>query len=101
MRGSSEDNANVRMPPPLIFMLPLGLGLWLHHIIPLVQLSPAPGGVARRVGAVMVILALLLTAWAMVSFRRMRTSVIPVQPASALVLSLIHISEPTRLLSIS
>jgi protein-S-isoprenylcysteine O-methyltransferase Ste14 len=86
MRGSSEDNANVRVPPPLIFMLPLGLGLWLHHVIPLVQLPPAPGGLVRRVGAVVVILAVLLTAWAMVSFRRMRTSVIPVQPASALVM---------------
>lgn len=85
-RHSTEDNANIRVPPPLIYAVPLALGLWLHHLIPLVQIPDPAGGVLRRVGAALVILALLLAGWAMLAFRRMRTSVIPVQPASALVI---------------
>lgn len=84
--GSTEDNAGVKFPPPLIFLLPLGVGIWLHHLIPLLHVTGTAGTLLRRAGAVLVILALLLIGWAMRSFRRMRTSVIPVQPSSALVL---------------
>ena len=81
-----EDNAGVRVPPPIIFALPLVAGLILHRFWPLVAFSAATGGVIRRVGAVLAILALALTYWAIFSFRRMGTTVVPVQPATALVL---------------
>jgi len=83
---SSEDNAGVRFPPPLVFLLPLGAGIWLHHLVPLLHVTGSAGTLLRRTGVVLVVLALLLTTWAMRSFRRMRTSVVPVQPSSALVM---------------
>jgi protein-S-isoprenylcysteine O-methyltransferase Ste14 len=81
-----EDNAGVRVPPPLIFALPLVAGLILHRFWPLVAPPPGAGMVIRRVGAVLMVLALALTYWAIFSFRRMGTTVVPVQPATALVL---------------
>jgi protein-S-isoprenylcysteine O-methyltransferase Ste14 len=81
-----KDNAGVRVPPPIIFALPLVAGLILHRFWPLVAFPVATGGVIRRVGAVLVVLALVLTYWAIFSFRRMGTTVVPVQPATALVL---------------
>jgi protein-S-isoprenylcysteine O-methyltransferase Ste14 len=85
-RPSPQDNAGVRVPPPFIFALPLLAGLLLHRLWPLVTLPPGAGGPIHRAGAVLVILALLLTYWAIFSFRRMGTTVVPVQPAAALVL---------------
>lgn len=81
-----EDNAGVRVPPPLIFALPLVAGLILHRFWPLVAPPPGAGMVIRRVGAVLMVLALALTYWAIFSFRRMGTTVVPRQPATALVL---------------
>ncbi len=74
------------MPPPLIYALPLALGLWLHHVIPLADVPAGVGSVVRRAGIVLVVLALGLTLWAITAFRSMGTSVVPVQPATALVL---------------
>src|SRR5574338_694467 len=55
-----EDNAGVRVPPPLIFALPLVAGLILHRFWPLVTPPPGAGMVIRRVGAVLMVPALVL-----------------------------------------
>lgn len=86
-RVSAEDNAGVRVPPPFIFAGPLLLGLLFHRLLPLVTLDGAAGTMVRRAGAVLVVLALLLTGWAMLDFRRRGTTVVPVRPAAALVMA--------------
>ena len=85
-RPSREDNAGVRIPPPLIFALPLVAGLILQRLWPLAAVSSSTGTIVRRAGAALIFLALALTYWAIFSFRRMGTTVVPVQPATALVL---------------
>ena len=85
-RPSRDDNAGVRVPPPFIFALPLVAGLILHRLWPLVTLPPEAGATVHRAGAVLAVLALALTYWAIFSFRRMGTTVVPVHPAKALVL---------------
>ena len=84
-RVPDEDNAGVRIPPPFIFAGPLLLGLGLHRLLPLVTVGDSAGLIMRRAGAVLVVLALLLTAWAMLDFRRRGTTVVPVHPAATLV----------------
>ena len=85
-RPPREDNAGVRIPPPLVFMFPLVAGLILHRLWPLASVPPSAGMIIRRTGAVLIVLALALTYWAIFSFRRMGTTVVPVHPATALVL---------------
>lgn len=85
MNASGPAHPGVPFPPPLLFVLGLLGGLLLHRAVPvaLVPGGPAPVGVAAAwalVGAGVVLLA-----WAMGTFARARTAIIPNQPASQVV----------------
>lgn len=85
MNATAPQHPGVRYPPPLLFVAGLVVGWLLHRAFPL----PSGGwsGTASRVLGWSAILAGgLLAVWAIASFRRARTSILPHRPASMLVL---------------
>jgi protein-S-isoprenylcysteine O-methyltransferase Ste14 len=84
-----EDDSrgpNVRIPPPLLFAMPLLTGFVVQHFVPTHIVTGAnPARTLRLVGIAEIAIALALMAWAMSTFVRFRTPVIPVRPARALV----------------
>lgn len=78
----ATDNAGVRVPPPLIYVVIFGLGLLLHLLAPLTFLPRWPA----RVAALFFLgCYLLLFGWSYRLFRRAGTSLVPVVPSNALV----------------
>ena len=86
MPAEGRDSAGVRFPPPLVYLVPLALGIWLRHLDPLVRVSPAVEALLRRIGAALVVMALTLMFWALTTFWRAGTAVIPHKSATALVI---------------
>jgi protein-S-isoprenylcysteine O-methyltransferase Ste14 len=81
--GEGVDSPGVRVPPPLLNAAAVIGGLLLNRRWPL---AIGAGGFGR------VLASLLIAAWAVVtaisfqSFWRMRTSIVPIRPATALVI---------------
>ncbi len=86
MDGSAPAHPGVRFPPPLLFVFGLGAGWVLHRIYPLPLLGSSTRALEVVVGWSSMLFAALLMAWAIVSFRRAHTAIIPNQPATMLVL---------------
>ncbi|MFI5235581.1 MAG: methyltransferase family protein [Gemmatimonadales bacterium] len=85
MPESSPDAqayAGVKIPPPLLYLIPLALSWWLERRWPLPLDTGWPAA-----GWVFVALGLLCMAPAVASFRRAGTAVIPVKPATTLVVT--------------
>jgi protein-S-isoprenylcysteine O-methyltransferase Ste14 len=80
--GGAPDNPGVLVPPPLIYAVPLALGLLVQRVRPVPIL---PAAVARPLGALLTVVALAVLGYAMLTFLRARTAILPVRPASALV----------------
>lgn len=78
----SRDNAGVKFPPPLMYLLVYLAGVVLQRLIPLGRL-PARLWPA---GLLLVVAALLLVFPSLARFRRARTSAIPRRPTTALVI---------------
>jgi protein-S-isoprenylcysteine O-methyltransferase Ste14 len=83
MRAEPEDNPGVRLPPPVIYAVPLAAGLLLHHW----RTLPALGPEAARVFGPALVLCGFVGVPAMVAFIRARTNPRPWKPASVLVTS--------------
>jgi protein-S-isoprenylcysteine O-methyltransferase Ste14 len=82
MPADAPDHSGVAIPPPFLYAIPLAAGLLLHRARPVALM---PRGVAVPLGALLVVLSLSLLASAMISFRRARTSPIPIKPTTAIV----------------
>jgi protein-S-isoprenylcysteine O-methyltransferase Ste14 len=82
MPASPPDNSGVRFPPPLLYAIPLGIGLLIQRFYPVAVL---PRRIALVPGVILVALGLALAAVAMASFFRARTSPIPIKPTTAIV----------------
>lgn len=80
-------NAGILVPPPFIFAAGYLLGWVLHRYF--LPLAFAPGEAAppglRLAGEVLIILGAIFALWAVLTFRRARTSLLPFRPASTLV----------------
>jgi protein-S-isoprenylcysteine O-methyltransferase Ste14 len=77
---------NVRVPPPLLFALPLLTGFIVQHFVPTQIVNGAePTRIIRLVGVAEIAIALGLFAWAVSTFVRLKTPVIPMRRARALV----------------
>lgn len=82
------NSPGVRFPPPFLhaaaFFGGLALEKWVHRL-------PIAGGAALvplgAAGAVLAGAGLLVTAWSMLTFVRARTAIVPMFPASRLVVS--------------
>src|SRR5712691_10140538 len=79
----SPDHSGVILPPPLIYVVFLLIGVGLQRYVPLPRL---PIGSGRFLGAVLALSALVLTASSVRRFWASGTSVIPVRPTTALVI---------------
>jgi protein-S-isoprenylcysteine O-methyltransferase Ste14 len=82
MPTDAPDHSGVAIPPPLLYAVPLAVGLLLHRAHPIVLM---PRGAALPLGALLVALGLGLVGFAMASFLRARTSPIPIKPTTAIV----------------
>jgi protein-S-isoprenylcysteine O-methyltransferase Ste14 len=78
------DHAGVWVPPPLIYGVIFGLGLLLHQIVPLTIPPALPTG---AVGLFFLGGGVLLLVWSNVLFQRAHTSLVPIKPTAALVMS--------------
>ena len=76
---------NVRVPPPLLFVIPFLEGLVVQHFVPIsIVKGVEPARILKLVGVAEIIIALALAAWAVSTFRRLRTAVIPLHRASVM-----------------
>ncbi len=84
MVENSVDSPGVRWPPPLIFAVPLILGLVIGRCFPFASLPALP---ARGAGTVLVAAGLGFAGWARLIFLRRGTTVLPFRPVSVFVVS--------------
>ena len=78
------DHAGVRVPPPLLYLLFFGFGLILQQLLPF---SVQPLVPARVVALFFLAGGVLLVGWSNLLFRRTHTSLVPIKPSTALVVS--------------
>ena len=84
-QGTSRGPA-VKVPPPLLYLLPMLTGFLIQHFVPIrIVTGIAPTKVLNLVGAAEIFIGAALMAWAVATFRRLQTPVIPTHPARTLV----------------
>lgn len=83
MDTNARDIPGVVAPPPILYAVPLALGLYAQHVRPQ---SLLPAEIGRPVGIVLVVLGFIGMA-GVVAFRRARTSPNPWRPTTALVVT--------------
>lgn len=84
MPTSHPVSAGVVVPPPLLYLVALGLGLLVQRFYPVTIL---PSGVARVLGVGLLVAGAIISLLAIMAFRRAGTSVNPARSSTALVLS--------------
>ena len=77
-------NPGVRFPPPLIFVIGFGVAMLFHAWRP-IPLLPTSDTVRPMVALLILALGLLWIAWALLTFWRVRTGIVPHHPATKLV----------------
>ena len=82
MSPNQADSPGVRVPPPLVFLGGLGIGLALSTWAPTEYLGRT---IARPLGGVLIGLGVLLALSAFRAFFQARTNIRPDRPSSALV----------------
>ncbi len=85
VNGSSRPRGWTRIPPPLLFVLPLVLGLLLHGRFPLVHASEPFSSVLRWLGIALIGVGAAYTLSSAALFARSRTTIVPHRRSSALV----------------
>ena len=83
MKDTTRDTAGVIAPPPLIYALTLGLGLFLHQRVPL---PLVPRKIKNLLGGILIGGAIVPGLLALRGMRRAGTSVNPTQPTTTLIL---------------
>jgi len=82
--AARSDNPGVWFPPPLLYALVVFSGILLDRRWP----WPVAAGPLNRIGGVLCLVGGMVLAFASVGrFRRSNTSLVPIRPAAALVLS--------------
>ncbi|MBK5187218.1 MAG: isoprenylcysteine carboxylmethyltransferase family protein [Gemmatimonadaceae bacterium] len=85
MADERSRGPGVRVPPPVLYALPLLSGFIIQHFVPTHIVSGAgPERIVRLVGWVEIAIALSLMAWAVWTFKRLQTPIIPIRPARTL-----------------
>ncbi len=80
----SLDNAGVRCPPPLLFVGGLAAAALIDARVPL-RLLPGRTTALFVAAALLVVLGLAWMVWGLLTFRRVKTGIIPHHPATMLV----------------
>ena len=81
----SPRHPGVYFPPPLLFILPLGAGILLHQWLPLHIVTGQWAVVGVIIGWLLIGVWAGLSGWAVVTFRRRHTPIMPNRPATHLV----------------
>jgi protein-S-isoprenylcysteine O-methyltransferase Ste14 len=82
LRVELPDSPHVKLPPPLVYAVPLIGGILLSRWWPLTDWSDRT---TQWAGAVLILLGLAFGLWARMIFLVRKTSVVPTRPASVLV----------------
>jgi protein-S-isoprenylcysteine O-methyltransferase Ste14 len=82
MNNVKDDNAGVKVPPPLIYLAAMVAGLILNHFFPIAFL---PVSVSRVAGVLSIALAVLILVSAFRQFNRAKTNLEPWKPTTAIV----------------
>ena len=82
--SSNEDTSGVRVFPPLIYLLAVGVGFLLQRLVPL-RLPVGWREVERDAGVMLIGLGLILMFWAVALFRLAGTTPNPTKPTTAFV----------------
>jgi len=82
MINEKDDNAGVKVMPPLIYLSAMIAGLILDYFFPIIFL---PVSVSRIVGISSVALAILILVLAFQAFNRAKTNLEPWKPTTAIV----------------
>lgn len=82
MAAQAKDRMTLHIPPPLLYAVPLVIGVLLRFVFPVQVL---PSGTALIVGGLIVALSFALGLPAFRLMRQARTSVNPYQPTTAIV----------------
>jgi protein-S-isoprenylcysteine O-methyltransferase Ste14 len=77
------DHADVRIPPPLIYVAGFVLGLVLERFLPVSVLPKIPSRVAA---ALCIAVGATIAVWSVGLFHRERTSFVPIKPTTTLVI---------------
>ena len=73
------------VPPPVVFLGALCIGLAIHCIKPRALLADA--AIGHATGGILIVLGLALSTWVVLHFRRSGTPVSPLQPSRLLIVS--------------
>ena len=79
------DNPGVRFPPPLLFVIAMLAGWLLNRQWPLLIAAEGRSMAQLAAGGILVVAALALAFWAISTFRRWKTAVIPRRAATRIV----------------
>ena len=85
MNTPTIDNAGVRFPPPLLSVLAILAGWLLDRQWPLPIASQGRSATQLALGWIVILAAFALAFWAISTFRRWKTAVIPRKPATRIV----------------
>ena len=77
-----QDNPGVVAPPPLIYAVPLAVGVYLNRRSPFELM---PGNLARIIGVTLGIVAIILSLAAAIQFWRARTPMMPYKSTTAII----------------
>lgn len=83
------DSANVRFPPPLIYLLLLVLGIWTGRKLNLPGIGLDESAVTV-IGALLAVVGIIVNFAGAGLFHKLRTAIIPFKPATKLVTSGIY-----------
>lgn len=83
--GSPDRGPAVRVPPPLLFVAGWAAAWLVNRRIPFAIDGGGASVIQEVIGAVLLLGGLAFMAWGLVTFRRFRTPVVPLQPARVVV----------------
>lgn len=84
MNEREVDNAGVTIPPPLLYLVPLLVGMAIQKFR---RFSILPNRMARPLGAILLVTGLATNIWGVRTMRRAQTPLNPTQPVKHLVTS--------------
>lgn len=85
MPDDSSRGPGVRIPPPLLYVIPMLTGFIVQRIVPIgIVTGVRPAHTLRLVGWAELCIGVALNVWAASTFHRLQTTVIPTRPARTL-----------------
>ncbi len=76
-----QDNAGVKIPPPAIFIVPMAFAVLFNHYWPIYTMTPDARWI---IGSVLSIMGIACIGAGIFQFRKFKTSLVPITPATAM-----------------